>query len=91
MAGAAAIGAFSGLSATSQANAAGKTVEGQPREDAGSSPVTKFKFIKGDPTRASFLRVDMLVEGDKQIEAFPFDPEHEVLRRKYRLNRLFAL
>ena len=88
VAGAAAIGAFSGL-ATSQANAAGKTVKDNPEK----MPVQtgdRIQIIKG-PNKGKLLRVDMLVEGDKQIEAFPFDPEHEVLRRKYRLNRLLIL
>ena len=86
VAGAAAIGALAGLSA-SDANAATKE---KPPEKMPVQPGDRIQFIKGE-AKGEFLRVDMLVEGEKPIEAFPYDPENEILRRKYRLNRLLAL
>ncbi|MEM7210915.1 MAG: Rieske (2Fe-2S) protein [Pseudomonadota bacterium] len=83
MAGAAAIGAFAGLTA-SEADAS------KPPEKMPVQPGDRIQFIKG-PNKGSFLQPDMLVEGEKPIEAFPFDPAADVLRRKYRLNRLLVL
>ncbi len=89
VAGAAAIGAFAGLS-SSPADAAGKEGKEVKPEKMPVQPGDRIQFIKGD-VKGEFLRADMLVEGDKPIEAFPYDPENEVLRRKYRLNRLLVL
>ena len=85
VAGAAAIGAFAGLGASDADAAKKKKPENMPTQ-AGD----RIQFIKG-ANKGELLRADMLVEGEKPIEAFPFDPENEVLRRKYRLNRLLVL
>lgn len=88
VAGAAAIGAFAGL-ASSPVEAAQDAKQAKPEK----MPVQtgdRIQFIKGD-NKGEFLRADMLIEGEKPIEAFPFDPQNEVLRRKYRLNRLLVL
>lgn len=83
VAGAAAIGAFAGLTG-SEANAA------KPPEKMPVQAGDRIQFIKG-PNKRALLQPDMLVEGEKPIEAFPFDPAAGVLRRKYRLNRLLVL
>ena len=50
----------------------------------------RIQIIKG-ALKDEMLRPDLLVAGERPVEAFPFDPENEVLRRKYRLNRMLAL
>ena len=83
VAGAAAIGAFVGLKAE-EAEAA------KPPEKMKLQAGDRIQFIKG-PNKGEFLRPEHLVAGEKPIEAFPFAVEANVLRRKYRLNRLLTL
>ncbi len=83
VAGAAAIGAFAGLH-TDTANAA------KPPEKMKLQPGDRIQFIKG-PNKGEFLRPELLVAGEKPVEAFPFAVPDNVVRRKYRLNRLLTL
>lgn len=83
VAGAAAIGAFAGLQAD-DAEAA------KAPEKTKLQPGDRIQFIKG-PNKGEFLRPEHLVAGEKPIEAFPFAVEANVIRRKYRLNRLLVL
>lgn len=53
-------------------------------------PGDRFQLIKGE-LKGEFLKPEMLVEGEAPIEAFPYDPSAEVLRRKNRLNRLLVI
>ena len=50
----------------------------------------RIQFIKGTH-KDKLVRPELLEVGGKPVEAFPFDPENEVLRRKYRLNRLLVV
>lgn len=50
----------------------------------------RIQLIKG-ALKDQFLKPEMLEIGAKPVEAFPFDPAAETLRRKYRLNRLLAV
>ena len=62
----------------------------KPPEKMPTQAGDRIQFIKG-PNKDKLVRPDLLEAGEKPIEAFPFDPENEVLRRKYRLNRLLVL
>jgi Rieske Fe-S protein len=72
------------LPGTSEANTS-KAPEKMPVQ-AGD----RFQLIKGSH-KDKLVQPDLLELGDKPIEAFPFEPGSEVLRRKYRLNRLLVL
>ncbi len=50
----------------------------------------RFMFIKG-ADKNKCVRSEMLTEGGRQIEVFPYDPEAHVLRRKNRLNRALVI
>ncbi|MGH1417904.1 MAG: ubiquinol-cytochrome c reductase iron-sulfur subunit [Hyphomicrobiaceae bacterium] len=50
----------------------------------------RIQIIKGE-MKGKLLRPEMLTEAAKPIEAFPFDPKNEVLRRRNRQNRLLVL
>ena len=62
----------------------------KPPEKLPTQAGDRIQIIKGD-LKDQFVKPDMLETGARPIEAFPFDPENEVLRRKYRLNRLLVL
>lgn len=62
----------------------------KPPEKLPAQPGDRIQIIKGD-LKDQFLKPDLLTTGDRPIEAFPFDPQTEVLRRKYRLNRMLVL
>lgn len=59
-------------------------------ENMEAQPGDRIQFIKGE-NKDQLVRPEMVELGAKPVEAFPFDPEAEVLRRKYRLNRLLVL
>lgn len=62
----------------------------KPPEKMPTQPGDRVQLIKGK-NKGQLLRPDMLKVNDRPIEAFPFDPQNDVLRRKYRLNRLLAV
>lgn len=62
----------------------------KPPEKLPAQPGDRIQFIKGD-LKDQFLKPDLLETGARPVEAFPFDPEAGVLRRKYRLNRMLVL
>ena len=62
----------------------------KPPEKLPTQPGDRIQIIKGD-LKDKFVRPDMLTVGAKPFEAFPYDPENDVSRRKYRLNRLLVL
>ncbi|MBY8975872.1 Rieske (2Fe-2S) protein [Rhodobacteraceae bacterium NNCM2] len=63
---------------------------GKPPEKLATQPGDRIQIIKGE-FKGEMLRPEMLVVGEAPIEAFPFDPANDVLRRKNRLNRLIVL
>ena len=62
----------------------------KPPEKLPAQPGDRIQFIKGE-LKDQMLKADMLTTGEKPVEAFPFDPVNNVLRRKYRLNRMLVL
>lgn len=62
----------------------------KPPERLPAQPGDRIQFIKGD-LKDQFLKPELLEPGAKPVEAFPYDPEAGVLRRKYRLNRMLVL
>lgn len=75
-----------GLLSAPDAEAAKK----KPPEKMAAQPGDRIQLIKG-PNKGELLRPDHLLANKRPIEAFPFDSENEVLRRKNRLNRLLVL
>ena len=55
-----------------------------------AQPGDRIQLIKGEH-KGKLLRPEMVKANERPIEAFPFDPDNEVLRRKYRLNRLLVV
>lgn len=53
-------------------------------------PGDRIQGIKGDLKKKD-LKPEMLEVGARPVEAFPFDPNEGVLRRKNRLNRMLVL
>ncbi len=53
-------------------------------------PGDRIQVVEG-AAKDQFLRPELLVAGDRPVQAFPFDPLSGVLRRGNRLNRLLAL
>ncbi|MEM7684276.1 MAG: Rieske (2Fe-2S) protein [Pseudomonadota bacterium] len=72
------------LTAPSGASAA------KPPEKMVAQPGDRIQIIKG-ALKDQMVRPELLEAGAKPFEAFPFDPENGVLRRKYRLNRMLVL
>lgn len=53
-------------------------------------PGDRIQLIEG-AAKDENLRPELLTVGEKPVQAFPFDPTNNVLRRGNRLNRLLAL
>ena len=76
--------------------AAGASVLGSDAEAAAkperllAQPGDRFQIVKG-ALKDEFVKPGLLDHGARPFEAFPFDPESEVLRRKNRLNRVLVL
>lgn len=72
--------------------AAGQTAHGaNPKPDRiPPQPGDRIQIIKG-ALKDEFVRPELLEVDARPFEAFPFDPEAEVLRRKNRLNRLLVI
>jgi Rieske Fe-S protein len=62
----------------------------EPPELLSVQPGDLFQLISGE-MKGELLKPDMLVEGERPIEAFPYDANNQVLRRKNRLNRLLLV
>ncbi|MEM7059212.1 MAG: Rieske (2Fe-2S) protein [Pseudomonadota bacterium] len=62
----------------------------KPPEKLPTQPGDRIQIIKGD-LKNQFVKPEMLETGARPIEAFPFDMENEVIRRKNRLNRLLVV
>ena len=65
-------------------------IAAKPPEKLAPQPGDRFQFIKGE-LKDQFARPDALTPGERPVEAFPYDPAENVLRRKNRLNRLLVL
>lgn len=78
--------ATTGLLPPDQAEAVAKKTPDRLPTQAGD----RIQLIKGEHN-GKLVRPEMLEPNGRPIEAFPFDPENEVLRRKYRLNRLLVM
>ncbi|MEM7190048.1 MAG: Rieske (2Fe-2S) protein [Pseudomonadota bacterium] len=70
--------------------APGDAEAAKPPEKLPTQKGDRIQLIKG-ANKGEFVRPELIETGAKHIEAFPYDPENEVLRRKYRLNRLAVL
>ena len=62
----------------------------KPPEKMPTQAGDHIELVKGEQ-KGKRLKADMLEVNGKPIEAFPYDPQNEVLRRKYRLNRLLVV
>jgi Rieske Fe-S protein len=84
------LAAGTGLLIGAAITAPGQAEAAKPPEKLPTQAGDRIQIIKGD-LKDQFVKPDMLETGARPIEAFPFDPENEVLRRKNRLNRLLVV
>ena len=62
----------------------------KPPEKMPAQKGDRIQIVKGD-LKDQLLKPELLIAGARPFEAFPFDPSSNVLRRKYRLNRMLVL